>query len=77
MSRAIAINASVAEVTDYCAKQDLGISVIEPLTSGGTRVVLNNVPDTEALRRGMKARVIETPVVRSSLYVCRMPKSYL
>lgn len=76
MSRAVTINASVAEVTEYCAKQDIGISVIEPLVSGGTRVVLNNLQDAELVRRGMKTRLISTPVVRSSLYACRVPEPY-
>lgn len=76
MSRAIAINASVEQVTDYCTKQGFGISVIEPLVSGGTRVVLNNMEDAEAVRRGMKTRLINTPVVRSSLYAARTSIPY-
>jgi len=76
MSRAIAIKATVVEVTDYCAKQNIAISVIEPLTSGGTRVVLNNVPDADTVRRGMKTRIISTPVVRSSLYVSSVKTPY-
>lgn len=74
MSRAISIDATVEQVTDYCAKQGLGISVIEPLISGGTRVVLNNMNDAEVVRRGMKARLISAPVVRSSLYAAKVPK---
>lgn len=74
MSRATSIDAPVEQVADYCAKQGLGISVIEPLISGGTRVVLSNMDDAEVVRRGMKARLISAPVVRSSLYAARVPK---
>lgn len=76
MSRAITLTATVVEVTDYCTKQKIAISVIEPLPSGGTRVVLNNLADADTMRRGMKARLIGTPVVRSSLYVSRTQTPY-
>jgi hypothetical protein len=77
MSRAISIDAPMQDVTDLCAKQQIGISVIEPLASGGTRVVLNNSDDAETIRRSMKTRILSGPVKRSPLYACRTPKSYL
>ncbi len=71
MSRAVFINDSVEAVTEFCGKNAIGISVIEPLQSGGTRVVMNNSGDAETLRRRMKSKVIDGPVVRSPLYAWR------
>ena len=73
MSRAVNIDATLQEVSACCEKYAIGISVIEPLQPGGTRVVLNNGEDTEKLRRRMKGHVIDGPVVRSSLYSARQP----
>lgn len=73
MSRALNIDATLQEVSACCDKYAIGISVIEPLQSGGTRVVLNNGGDTEKLRHRMKNRMIDGPVVRSSLYSARQP----
>jgi len=75
MSRAINIDATVEEVTASCDKHGIGISSIEPLQSGGTRVVLNNSDDAEKLRRRMKGQIIAGLVVRSGLYMARPPLS--
>ncbi len=71
MSRAVFINETVEVVTEFCDKNSIGISVIEPLESGGTRVVMNNSTDAETVRRRMKSKVIDGPVVRSPLYAWR------
>jgi len=71
MSRAICINDTVDAITEFCDKNSMGISVIEPLQSGGTRVVMNNSADAETMRRRMKTKVIDGPVVRSPLYAWR------
>jgi len=75
MSRAINIDATVEDVTASCVKHNIGISSIEPLQSGGTRVVLNNSDDAEKLRRRMKGQIIAGLVVRSGLYMARPPLS--
>lgn len=75
MSRALNLSADMQEVSACCEKHAIGISVIEPLQSGGTRVVLNNSNDAANLRRRMKTQIIDGPVVRSGLYMARPPIS--
>jgi len=76
MSRAVTIDAPMQTVTELCEKHAIGISVIEPLPSGGTRVVLNNSDDAARVRLSMKAMLIDGPVVRSPLYACRTLTPY-
>jgi len=66
------IDATPDVVTSLCEKLGIAISVIEPLQSGGTRVILNNMVDTEKVRREMKTKLLTGPTVRSSLYVSRI-----
>lgn len=68
MSRAVNIDATPQAVTDTCAQHNYGISSIEPLQSGGTRVVLLNGDAAAGLRRKMASQLIAGPVVRSGLY---------
>ena len=69
--RAMNIDATEQAVIALCAQNSVGISTIEPLQSGGTRVVLNTSADAEKLRRRLKGKLIEGKVVRSSLHVAR------
>lgn len=71
MTRVVSVDATPEAVAALCDKFSIAISVIEPLDSGGTRVILNNSHDAEKLRREMKAKLITGPSVRSSLYVAR------
>ena len=65
------MDATLEAVTALCGKLGIAISVIEPLQSGGTRIILNNIPDADKLRGTMKAKLITGPSTRSSLYVGR------
>ncbi|EQB32127.1 hypothetical protein [Sphingobium ummariense] len=73
MSRAINLDAAVADVEALCAKHNVAISVIEPLTSGGTRVVLLNPDGADRVRTLMKAKIITATVVRSPMHMARQP----
>jgi hypothetical protein len=73
MSRAVNLDATVPVVTALCAKHSIGISSIEPLDSGGTRVVLLTADGAGEIRRLMKKQVLEGPIVRSGLYMARHP----
>lgn len=74
MSRAINIAVDVAALTEICAKHSIAISVIEPLDSGGSRIVLRTMQDADALRAKLKnGQVIDGSVTRSSLYIARQP----
>ncbi|MEZ0243390.1 MAG: hypothetical protein ACAH11_08455 [Sphingomonas sp.] len=64
MSRAINIEATEAHVLATCAKKGIPISAIEPLQSGGTRVVFNNADDTALISRAYGAKVLKGPVQR-------------
>lgn len=72
MTRVVTVDATPDAVTQRCNMLGIGISVIEPLQSGGTRVILNNSDDAERVRRDMKEKLITGPSVRSSLYVSRI-----
>lgn len=76
MSRAVNVDDSVQAVTDLCVKLAVGISDIEPLQSGGTRVVFHNSVDAEKMRRRLNAKLILGPVVRSPLYAWRTTAPY-
>ncbi|MBD3762064.1 hypothetical protein O4H52_09845 [Sphingomonadaceae bacterium G21617-S1] len=67
MSRAINLNASVEQVTDICAKHSAGISTIEALLSGGTRVVLLNSHDAAVINRVCAKQVMSGTVKRTPL----------
>ena len=65
MSRAMNVTATKTEVTAMCAKHAVGISAIETLLSGGTRVVLDNGDDADTIRHAFRTRIISGPVKRS------------
>jgi len=64
MSRALNVDATVAHVTTLCAKHSATISMIEPLQSGGTRVVLLNSHDAAVVSRAYGNKVMSGAVTR-------------
>jgi len=71
MSRALNINATQAHIVASCAKQQVEISTIEPLQSGGTRVVLLNSADTAAISKTYGSKVLAGPVRRMPIRLSR------
>jgi hypothetical protein len=71
MSRAINLNLTHDEVKAAVLKQGAAISAIEPLFPRGTRVVLKNSDHAAAMRRTLKAQIIEGPVQRTPLRTIR------
>lgn len=65
MSRAMNVDAELTDVRAMCAKHKCGISAIEALLSGGTRVVLMNGDDAATIRRAYGRRVMTGPVTRT------------
>jgi hypothetical protein len=65
MSRAMNIDAKQADVIETCAKLKTPISAIEPLISGGTRVVLMNGDDAEIVRKAYKSKLLLGAVTRN------------
>ena len=64
MSRAINLDVPMDDVIAMCAKQSTKISVIEPLQSGGTRVVLLNAHDAAVISRVYASKVLKGAVER-------------
>ena len=73
MSRAINIDASVKDLELLCQNHAFRISTIEPLASGGSRVVLLDPRDAECVRILMKDRLIAGPITRSRAHIMRQP----
>lgn len=71
MSRALNVNATQAHVIALCAKSKIAISAIETLSSGGTRVVMNNADDTAAIAKAYGTKVISGPVQRTPTRLSR------
>ena len=64
MSRAINVDASLADVTARCAKLAAPITAIETLRSGGTRVVLKNADDAATVSKSFGSKVLDGVVTR-------------
>ncbi|CAD7338026.1 hypothetical protein FIM10_10900 [Sphingomonadales bacterium 56] len=73
MSRVVNLTASVAEVERLCRTHDFRISTIEPLLSGGSRVVLLDGREADQVRVLMKKQMISGDVKRSPAHVSRQP----
>ena len=67
MSRAINIASPRDEVEQTCAKHDAGISSIETLPGGCTRLVLQSADAAAIIRRAYGAKVITTDLARTPL----------
>ncbi|WP_245829492.1 hypothetical protein [Sphingomonas dokdonensis] len=65
LSRAINIAADENDVIATCAKRNVPISAIETLHSGGTRVVMNNITDTQIIAKVYGRKVITSAVKRT------------
>jgi hypothetical protein len=76
MSRAINLSAEAAAVNSMCDKHKVLISTIEPLPSGGTRVVLRTREGADIIRHQMRKQLIAGPVARGGLYLSRVPATY-
>jgi hypothetical protein len=64
LSRAMNLNMTLAEATAKCRSEDVGISAIEPLASGGVRLVCMSSDGADTIRSKLKSKVIAGDVVR-------------
>lgn len=76
MSRAVNIDEPMQIVAEACERHDIAFTTIEPLDSGGTRVVCLNMDGALTLQRKMKSKILSGPVVRSGLYAARGTRAY-
>lgn len=67
MSRALFVALDEGEVVSRCLAANVGISAIEGLPAGGTRLVCMSVEGADAMRRKLKAHLIVGAVLRQAL----------
>jgi predicted aldo/keto reductase-like oxidoreductase len=65
MTRCINLQLSEPEVLKHCARRGIGVSVIEPLTSGGVRLVCMSTDGAEQVRRELKTKMIHGAIIRT------------
>ena len=65
MSRVLLLNLSQSAVMDQCANKNIGVSAIEPLASGGVRMVCISVDGAEEARRVFKSKILKGEVTRT------------
>jgi hypothetical protein len=68
MSRVLLLNISEAEAAKACGDQDVAISVLEKLDSGGVRLVCVSADGAAAMRHKLRTKLIDGPVKRSRVY---------
>lgn len=64
MSRALLINLDERQVIAKCLKENVGISAIERLASGGVRLVCKSSDGAGTMTRAFGGHLIEGEVVR-------------
>lgn len=69
MSRAFCVTLPLDDVVALCARHKTAISVVEPLHSGGTRVVMINSDDAAVMGRVFAGKIITGAVIRTPLRV--------
>lgn len=65
MSREMFLSMTTQQVRERCEKEKVGISVLEPLPSGGTRLVCNSGDDAVMIRAKLKSKVMTGTVERA------------
>ena len=65
MSRVLCLTLSQSAVMDQGANKNIGVSAIEPLASGGVRMVCMSVDGAEEARRVFKSKILKGEVTRT------------
>ena len=68
MSRAVNIGLAESELIAICRAAHIGVSAIEPLKSGGTRLVCMTREGADEIRRRLAGNIIDGDVDRYRLY---------
>lgn len=69
MSRAFCVTMPMDDVIAACARNQATISTVEPLASGGTRIVLINSHDAAVMGRVFAGKILTGTVIRTPLRV--------
>ena len=64
MSRAFNLAMTEADVVKHCADKDIGISALEALPGGGTRLVCTSGHGAAQIQAKLKTRIIQGQVRR-------------
>jgi hypothetical protein len=72
MSRVLHVGLDEGEVVSRCLAANVGISAIETLPSGGTRLICMSSDGAATMRKKLKSQLILGPVTRE-LYRPRTP----
>lgn len=67
MSRSINLQLTEAQTLRHCNEHNIGISVIEPLTSGGVRLVCMSSDGADLVRRALKSKIITGDIIRTRI----------
>lgn len=65
ISRVLHLKLEEGEVVTRCLSANVGISAIEGLPSGGTRLICMSVEGAAQMRKKLKSQLIAGPVTRS------------
>jgi hypothetical protein len=68
MGRVLLLSLSEAEATKTCGDLGVGISVLEPLVSGGVRLVCVTSDGAARARHKLRTKLIDGPVKRSPVF---------
>lgn len=66
MSRVLHVAIDESEVLARCLAANVGVSAIEPLSSGGTRLVCMSSDGAQTMRRKLKRELIAGQVTREA-----------
>ena len=64
MSRAMRLAMSKQEALEVCAAHNVGVSVIEPLPSGGVRLVCSSASGADIVRHKFKSKIVKVEQAR-------------
>ena len=68
MSRVLLLNMNEAAASKACDEQEVAVSVIETLVSGGVRLVCVSADGAARMRHKLRTKLIEGAVARSRIF---------
>ncbi|MET0361159.1 MAG: hypothetical protein ABW048_05325 [Sphingobium sp.] len=71
MSRVVHVQENPGAIEIICKKHAFRLSTVEPLVSGGSRLVMLDARDADAFRVLMKNKLIAGDVTRSPSHIAR------
>lgn len=66
MSRVLLLKLTMQEAQAHCDRMKIGVSALEPLVTGGVRLVCMSISGAEEARAKLSSKLIKGEVVRVS-----------